>query len=196
MRAWAAIAVAGCVAILAVPAGAAPRHHPATDPHTFSGSCDIAGPISPMPGITVVPKQGARFSFHGSGKCVGLLDARRRERTMDAAIDFIDVTTLFDTCELGPDFNLHGVLTISPPRGPAAQIPIVLNLARLAVIGPFVVKGESGGQGSGTARFAPDDMQAAVTQCGGADGGVTAATLSASFTTSSALTGNVPAARG
>jgi hypothetical protein len=180
-----AVVASIAAAIAAAPAAkAATRPPPASIVHSFSGSCEISGPISPNPGITVVPRPGSRFSFHGSGSCVGLLDKRTRERTLSARIDFVDVTTLFDTCELGPDFDLHGVLTIAPPHGRPARIRITLNLARLAVVGPFQIRGAGGGVARGIAQFSPDDAQAAITQCAGADGGITMAKLSASLPSS------------
>lgn len=152
-------------------------------PRSFAGQCDLAGPITPMPGITVIPRPGSRFSFHGSGKCQPASGAAR-----PATLDFRDVATVFDTCELGPDFDLHGILEIAGGRGRPLRLPITLDLARLALAGPFELRAARGGLAVGVAQFAPSgDPQQALMQCAGANGGLTAASLSATFRTLSPL---------
>jgi len=173
--------VLGLALTIAAPAAAKPT------PRTFSGQCDLAGPITPKPGITVIPVPGARFSFHGTGRCQPQSGPSR-----PATLDFVNVTTLFDTCELGPDFDLHGLLTISRERkgrGPfLSRFPITVDLARLALAGPFELRAARGGLAVGVAQFAPAGApQQALAQCGGADGGLTAATLTATFRTLSPL---------
>jgi hypothetical protein len=154
-------------------------------PVSFSGSCSFAGPISPAPPITVVPKPGAHFSYVGSGMCRGTLGGA----SVDAApitVTFTNVSTLFDTCELGPDFGLRGVALIGS-GATRARFAVTVNLARLAVAGPFVLNASGGGSAAGVAQFEPADTAAAVQQCG-ADG-VSKASLSAEFQTLAALVG-------
>ena len=76
----------------------------------FSGSCHFSGPISPVPPITILPRPGAHFSYHGTGTC---------NTGQAITVTFTNVATLFDTCELGPDFNLHGAMTIGTRKSPA-----------------------------------------------------------------------------
>src|SRR5437764_7327298 len=73
-------------------------------PATFAGSCSFAGPISPGRPITLLPVPTAHFSYSGRGTCDGSLDGRP-VRSAPLTVSFTDVTTLFDTCEFGPDFN-------------------------------------------------------------------------------------------
>jgi hypothetical protein len=116
-----------------------------------------------MPPITLVPKAGAHFSYDGSGTCSGGLPITVR---------FTNVATLFDTCELGPDFALHGLATIG-----TRQLHITINLARLAVAGPFVLTTPHHGLALGIAQFATSNPTDCITP------GVGAATLSANFQT-------------
>ena len=165
MKRWALIV---CAVALA---GAAPA---AAHAASFSGSCKFSGPITPMPPITIVPHPGANFSYHGTGTC---------SRGVPIAVSFTNVATLFDTCELGPDFNLHGVATIGH-----ARFQITINLARLALVGPFALTTSGGGDALGIAQFQPAGSPvAALQQCAAA--GIASATLSASFQTVSPLMG-------
>lgn len=154
-------------------------------PVSFSGSCSFAGPISPMPPITVVPNPGAHFSYAGSGGCRGTLGGHAVD-SAPIAVTFTNVSTLFDTCELGPDFGLHGVAMIGAGAS-RARFAITINLARVALVGPFIVSTSGGGDGIGVAQFQPADAAAAVQQCGA--GGVAKASLSGNFQTLSALVG-------
>jgi hypothetical protein len=129
----------------------------------FSGSCRFSGPISPMPPITLLPVPGAHFSYSGSGTCSG---------GVPITVTFTNVATLFDTCELGPDLGLHGLATIG-----TQQLHITINLARLAVAGPFALSTQHQGLALGVAEFAtanPTDCLAP---------GVGAATLTANLQT-------------
>ena len=101
----------------------------------FSGSCQFAGPISPSPGITAVPQQGAHFSYLGSGTCAGTL-GRAQVAKAPIKVTFTNVSTVFDTCELGPDFNLAGVARIGAGKQ-RARFKVTINLGRLALVGPF-----------------------------------------------------------
>src|SRR5437763_10965235 len=87
---WALVAVAF---LLAIPTAAPAKTV------TFSGACEFAGPIAPTPPITVVPQTGAHFSYRGSGTCKGTIAG-------PITVTFTDVSTVFDTCELGPDLDL------------------------------------------------------------------------------------------
>jgi hypothetical protein len=158
------------LALLALPAGAPAQ------PATFSGSCTISGPISPQPPITLIPRLGARFSFAGIGTCAGA----------PASLTFTNVTTLFDTCEIGPDFGLPGTLGIGP-----ARYAITVNLARLALVGPLLVTTAGGGAAVGLAQFSPaGDPVTALRSCAGS--GIAAATLSATFQTLAPFAGTAP----
>ncbi len=162
---WAAAATIVATALmLASPSGAATRA-------SFSGSCQFSGPITPMPPITAVPKPGAHFSYRGSGTCAG---------GAPITVTFTDVATLFDTCELGPDFNLHGSATIGRLR-----LAITINLARLALAGPFWLTAAGGGQAIGLAQFGASSPQQCVSP------GIASATLSATFRTLSPLVGTL-----
>lgn len=149
-----AAALAGA---LALPAAAHAK------PQGFSGSCQFSGPISPMPPITLLPVPGAHFSYSGSGTC---------SDGQPITVTFTDVATLFDTCELGPDFGLHGLATIG-----SRQLHITVNLARLAIAGPFVLSTRHRGLALGVAQFSTADPTACLSP------GVGAATLSANFQT-------------
>jgi hypothetical protein len=102
------------------------------------------------------------------------------------AVSFTNVATLFDTCELGPDFDLHGLLAIGA-TGKRSLFEITVNLARLALAGPFALTTPGGGMGVGIAQFNPADPSSAPQQC--ATSGVSAATLAANFNTVSPLVG-------
>ena len=78
-----------------------------------------------MPPITLIPVAGPHFSYSGTGTCSGGLPI---------SVSFTNVATLFDTCELGPDFGLHGLARIGTQR-----LHITVNLARIAVAGPFIL---------------------------------------------------------
>ena len=49
---------------------------PAASGHasSFSGSCKLTGPITPLPPITIVPRAGPHFNYLGAGACHGKLD--------------------------------------------------------------------------------------------------------------------------
>lgn len=148
-------------ALLAIAAAAPATAHANTK--GFSGSCQFSGPISPMPPITLLPALGAHFSYSGSGTCTGGLPI---------TVSFTNVATLFDTCELGPDLGLHGLATIGSQR-----LHITVNLARLAIAGPFVLSTRHHGLALGLAQFATANPTDCITP------GVGAATLSANFQT-------------
>lgn len=167
-------------AMLALPAAAS-----ATQPSAFAGSCQFNGPIMPTPAITVVPLPGPHFSYSGTGTCTGTLDIAQ-VTAAPLTVTFTNVATLFDTCELGPDFDLHGLLAIGK-AGQRSLFDITVNLARVALVGPFVLTTPDGGMGLGTAQFNPADPASAPQQC--ATTGVSAASLSASFNTLSPLVG-------
>jgi len=153
------LATALIVGALAAPVAAHAR--------PFSGSCQFSGSITPMPPITLVPGPGAHFSYVGHGTCTGGLPITVR---------FTSVATLFDTCELGPDFDLHGRMRIGRRRS-----RITISLARLAVAGPFVLSDAAGGEGLGVAQFATSSPLLCLSS------GIATATLSASFQTISPL---------
>ena len=161
--------------VLLVPAPADARTR------TFSGSCSFSGPIQPTPPIGLVPMPGSHFSYAGSGTCDGALDGRA-VAAAPLTVAFTDVATLFDTCELGPDVELHGLMSLRRDR-----FDITIDLARLAVTGPFALRTPHGGLAAGTATFAPADASAAPMQC--ATTGIGQATLSASFQTLAPLVG-------
>ena len=161
---------------LATPALAAPSH--------LDGTCGFSGPIRPGAPITGTPSGAAHFSFAGSGTCDGHLDgAAITGRAVSVRFD--NVQTAFDTCELGPDVDLPGTLVIS-----GATFAITVDLARAAVAGPLRVTTAGGGLGVGSAMFEPPDPVAAPQQC--AQGGLSEASLTASFTTTQALVGTRP----
>lgn len=160
--------------------------------HTLSGSCQFAGPISPTPPITVLPRPGAHFSYRASGACAGKLDGVD-SGAIPISVLFTNVATLFDTCELGPDFNLKGILLAGVGQQPA-RFRITINLARLAIVGAFALTTPGHGRALGTAMFAPSNYATALQQC--ATTGVGAASLAASFRTLSPLVGgNAPPPR-
>jgi hypothetical protein len=175
-----ALATAAIALVFAAPATAE-----VVMPSSFTGSCQVSGPIAPMPPITVVPVPGPHFSYSGTGTCTGTLDGDPATAA-PLSLTFANVSTLFDTCELGPDFNLPGALTIGP-SGKRARFAITVNLARLAVAGPFLLTTEGRGLAYGVAQFSPSNNSTAAQQC--ATTGIAAATLSASFTTASPLVG-------
>jgi hypothetical protein len=148
-----AAALAGA---LAAPAAARPSSG-------FSGSCQFSGPISPGRPITLLPVLGAHFSYSGSGSCSG---------GVPITVSFTNATTLFDTCELGPDFGLHGLARIG-----TVKHHITVNLARVALAGPFVLTTSHHGLAFGAAQFST----ASPTDC--LTPGVSTASLSANFQT-------------
>jgi hypothetical protein len=149
---------------------------------TLSGNCQFSGPITPQPPITLVPKTGSHFSYHATGSCSGTLDGAA-VTSAPVTVAFDNVSTLFDTCELGPDFNLHGTL-----KAGSDTFGIVINLPRIALVGPFLLTTNGGGLAIGGATFSPPDALAALQQCAGS--GVSTATLAANFSTLSALVGS------
>jgi hypothetical protein len=155
--------------------------------HSLSGSCKFSGPITPNPPITIVPKPGAHFSYAGKGTCDGSFGGAA-VKALPFTMTFTNVATAFDTCELGPDFNLHGTLSVRS-GGQETDFPITIDLARLALIGPFTLTTSGGGNAAGIAQFVPANAAGAIQQCAGA--GVASATLSGSFKTSAALVGTV-----
>lgn len=162
-RAPAIVAVAAAFAALAVPAASA---------STFSGSCKFSGTITPEPPITVLPRPGPHFEYAGSGVCGG----------RPATLTFAHASTPFDTCELGPDFPLHGAIVIG-----AARFAVTVDLARLALLGPLLVTTSGGGLAVGAASFNPGNQLAAVENCLGP--GVGTASLAANFSTLRPLVG-------
>jgi hypothetical protein len=148
---------------------------------TFSGKCDIAGPIAPHPPITVVPKPGPHFDYAGTGTCTGTRNGAAG--TLPAKVRIRNGSTLFDTCELGPDFNLHADLILGP-RHHRSHYAVTVQLARVAVIGPLTVTTDGGGRAFGTGRFSTTDSPALC-----ASTGVVHAALEVSFTTSSPFVG-------
>jgi hypothetical protein len=150
------ILTAAAAGALAVPAAA----HAAPG---FSGSCQFSGPITPGRPITLLPVLGAHFSYSGSGTCSG---------GVPISVSIPNGSTLFDTCELGPDFGLHGLATI----GTQAH-HVTVNLARVAVAGPFVLSTPHHGLALGIAQFSTANPADCLTP------GVSAATLSANFQT-------------
>ena len=169
---------------LAAPAAPAPA---ATQARTLSGSCSFSGPITPKPPITVVPKPGAHFSYAGTGTCAGTFDGTAASK-LPITLTFTNVETAFDTCELGPDFDLHGILAVEDGTT-TTDFPITINLARLALFGPFTLTTPGGGDALGTAEFEPSNAVQALQQC--ATTGVATATLAGRFTTSAPLIGAV-----
>jgi hypothetical protein len=159
----------------------------AADPaaSSFSGSCKFSGPISPNPPITVVPKPGAHFSYNGTGTCSGTLGGTLVNSTPDV-VTFTNVATVFDTCEFGPDFDLPGRMVVGAGSR-RAQFNITINLARLALAGPFVLTTPGKGQALGVATFTPPSTATGAQQCGSS--GITTATLAGSFETTSPLVG-------
>jgi hypothetical protein len=154
---------------------------------TLAGSCHFSGPITPSPPITVIPRPGAHFSYRGSGSCAGTIDGAA-VRAAPIRVLFTNVATAFDTCELGPDFPLRGVL-LARLRRHTARFQITVSLLRIALVGPFELTTERGGRALGTASFQPSDAAAAPKQC--ISTGVGAASLTASFQTISPLVGVV-----
>jgi hypothetical protein len=174
------IALAGALLALALAASPA-----AADSATFSGGCQFAGPIFPGRPITIFPVPGAHFSYTGAGVCNGKLDASKIAAA-PITVTFTNVSTLFDTCELGPDFNLHGLATISA-GGRVDSFAITVDLARLALVGPFLLTTPGGGLAIGLAQFTPANLAGALTQC--VSPGVATASLSARFNTARPLVG-------
>jgi hypothetical protein len=148
---------------------------------TFSGNCSFSGPLTIPRPITIVPVLGAHFSFQGSGACNGKLSGAT-VASAPLTLTFTDASTLFDTCELGPDFPLRGVMTIG-----AARFDATVDLLRLALAGPFAITTPGGGLGAGVAQFEPASAAAALTQC--VSTGVTQATLAGRFATVTPLVG-------
>jgi hypothetical protein len=120
-----------------------------------------------MPPITIVPRPGPHFDYSGTGVC----------GAQPATLSFVNVSTLFDTCELGPDLPLAGTMTIGSDR-----YTVTVDLLRVALAGPFLITTRGGGLGVGVATFTPAGNQlAAIEACAGA--GIANASLSANFTT-------------
>jgi len=163
----------GRLVALIVVAGAltGPAHASAA---TFSGSCSFSGPLTIPRPITIVPVPGAHFSFQGTGTCDG---------GVPLTLTFTDVSTLFDTCELGPDLPLSGAMTIG-----AARFGVTVDLVRVALAGPFALTTPGGGLAAGVAQFTPASAAAALTQC--VSSGVSQASLSGRFTTVTPLVGS------
>ena len=177
LRCAAVIALAGTLALAQAPTGGARAAVSAPATRTFSGSCQFSGPIKPMPPITVVPRSGAHFSYAGKGSCNGTL-AGAKATASAIVVTFTDVSTVFDTCELGPDFDLHGTATIGSGTA-RARFQITINLSRLALAGPFELTTSGGGDAYGVAELEPQSSSAAPQQC--ASSGVASASLAASF---------------
>jgi|SRR5947209_2585058 len=167
------------LAVLVMPSGASA----ATS--SFSGSCQFSGPIKPTPPITLVPTPGAHFSYTGTGSCTGML-AGASVSGAPISVTFSNVSTLFDTCELGPDVRLSGVAEIGSGRQ-RARFAITIDMARAVLVGPFALSASGGGQAAGVAQFQPGNESTAPQDC--ASGGVGSASLTASFQTLSPLVG-------
>jgi len=103
-------------------------------------------------------------------------------------VTFDNVSTLFDTCQLGPDFNLDGDVRIASGHPQTNTFDVTVNLARLALAGPFLLTTPGGGLALGVAQFTPGDPAAAVQQC--LSTGVDAASLSGTFSTLLPLAGS------
>jgi hypothetical protein len=158
----------------------------AAQPQTLTGSCSVSGPIEPNPPITIFPKPGAHFSYQGAGTCSGALDGAAVSAAA-TTLTFTNVATAFDTCELGPDFGLAGTMSLRA-GDVTANFAITINLARLALVGPFALTTAGGGEALGTAQFTPPNEATAIQDCLGS--GISTATLSASFSTLSPLIGS------
>lgn len=133
---------------------------------TFSGRCALSGPITPQPPITVIPRPHPHFDFYGTGTC----------NRSPATLTFMRASTLFDTCELGPDLPLRGILTIG-----SVGYAVTVDLVRAALAGPFLLRSGGGGLALGVASFNPGNPATALVGC--LSTGVAAASLSAQFTT-------------
>jgi hypothetical protein len=181
---WRSLPAAGVTAAMLVVLGAAAASA-AGPTGAFSGQCQFSGPITPMPPITVIPHPGSHFSYLGRGKCTGSL-AGRAVSAAPLTIRFQNVSTLFDTCELGPDVRLHGTSTIGSGRR-LVRFAITIDMVRAAVAGPFSLTSSLGGRALGVAEFTPASPVGSVQQCGGT--GISTATLSGSFRTAQALVG-------
>jgi hypothetical protein len=160
----------------------------AATPLSFDGSCEIAGPIEPEQPINVLPRPGARFSFTGKGSCSGTLSGTARNR-LRARVEVVGAETLFDTCELGPDFGVRTMLRIRRARKRWVRFPLTLEMPRVLTVGVFLLHGPEGGRAFGQAELVPPDAAAAIRDCGDLAGGITTATLEASFRTVSPLVG-------
>jgi hypothetical protein len=172
--------------------GAAPARDAPRTPATFSGSCQFGGPLSIGRPITVVPVPGAHFSYAGTGTCTGTLDGSAVSAA-PLTVTFPQESTLFDTCELGPDIGLTGVARIAAGRR-VDRFDVRVDLARLALAGPFVLRTAHHGWAAGVAQFQPPGApQDALAACAGA--GVATATLSASFSSIAPLVGTRGRAR-
>ena len=165
--------------IVAVGAFTGPTHASAA---TFSGNCSFSGPLTIPRPITIVPVVPAHFSFQGTGACSGTLGGAAVSSS-PLTLSFTNATTLFDTCELGPDFPLSGTMTIGSVRFGAT-----VDLLRLALAGPFALSTPGGGLAAGLAQFSPASAAAALTQC--VSTGVTQASLSGRFATVTPLAGS------
>jgi hypothetical protein len=156
---------------------------PAASGHasSFSGSCKLTGPITPLPPITIVPRPGPHFDYLGAGACHGKLDGAA-VTAAPAALAFDHASTLFDTCELGPDFPLRGSMTIGGDR-----FAVTIDLLRAALAGPFAISTAGGGLGVGVASFNPGSPIVALSEC--VKGGVATASLAANFSTLRPLIG-------
>jgi hypothetical protein len=64
---------------------------------------------------------------------------------------------------------------------------VIVNLARIALVGPFSLTTEHGGNALGLAQFAPPDNSTAVQRCLGS--GIAHPSLSVRFSTLSPLVG-------
>jgi hypothetical protein len=165
----------GLVALGAVLAAALAAAAPASA-SSFSGSCSFSGPLTVGRPITIVPVAGAHFSFRGTGSCTSA------GGTQPLTLTFTNVSTIFDTCELGPDLPLDGILTIG-----GARFDVVVDLVRVALVGPFTLTTAGGGLAAGVGQFAPADTAAALTQC--VSPGIVDPSLSGSFSTLTPLVG-------
>ena len=191
--ATAALATAALATATPATASVAPATATVTQsPATLSGSCSFSGPITPKPPITAVPKPGPHFDYAGKGTCDGTFDGVTVAKAPITVI-FKNAGTLFDTCELGPDVDLNGTLTIISGKR-KANFAITIDMARAAVAGPFALTTQPSGRAAGTATFTPPSTTGSLSQCAGS--GVGTATLAGSFHTLQDLNGtNVPPPR-
>jgi hypothetical protein len=153
---------------------------------SFSGSCYFSGPIVPKPGITILPHDGAVFDYHATGTCSGSFDGTSAV-SAPLSIDFTNTKTFLDTCEVGPDLELEGNMTMVDTTGRTLVTTFSLDMLRAALIAPFRIASTQGGSGLGVAQFMPDNAAAALTDCSPTAAGISHATLKGNYATSEPL---------
>lgn len=152
----------------------------------FSGSCTFSGPIVPKPGITILPHAKGGFDLHATGNCSGSFNGTST-LSSPVSLDFTDTPTFLDTCELGPDLELEGNMTMVDTTGRTLTTTFSLDMLRAALLAPFRLASVQGGSALGIAQFVPDSPADAVTLCAPTAAGITHATLKGSFQTADAL---------